>query len=153
MYLFSGEVGGTNTTANFLTEVENRDLIDTSGISLMDHASDQARMASLKEHIAKLIGTALGESGLFRWGFPDVDVLDILDSLLESANVRPFTVKDVETSLRSVMASCSPFPHDHVKSKFAAYRRKIYASKVVYSKCCSIIRIFLQHDMTRRISI
>ena len=31
----------------------------------------------------RLIGASLGESGLFRWGFPDVDVLEILDSILQ----------------------------------------------------------------------
>jgi len=115
---------------HFLTEVENRDLVvpgavGTEGISLVDHASDQTRMASLKEQIVRLIGASLGESGLFRWGFPDVDILEILDSILQSANVKPFTVADIDKSLVNTMYSKDP-----LKSKFVAYRRKIYASKV-----------------------
>ena len=34
-------------------------------------------------YVHRLIGASLGESGLFRWGFPDVDVLEILDSILQ----------------------------------------------------------------------
>ena len=50
--------------------------------------------------ITNLIANILGEECLANLGFPDTDILDIINSVLESARLKPYSLEDTEADYK-----------------------------------------------------
>ena len=50
--------------------------------------------------ITNLIANILGEEFLANLGFPDTDILDIINSVLESARLKPYSLEDTEADYK-----------------------------------------------------
>ena len=47
-----------------------------------------------------MIANILGEECLANLGFPDTDILDIINSVLESARLKPYSLEDTEADYK-----------------------------------------------------
>ena len=53
--------------------------------------------------VTNLIANILGEERLATLGFPDTDILDILNAVLESARLKPYSLEDTEAEYKDDM--------------------------------------------------
>ena len=89
-------------------------------LSLMEHAMDQAKLATLKVKLTNLLISFLGEDRVIEMGYPETDILGVLQDLLRASNVPVLTAEDgCSEGCRQMAESVS-----HTQLKFRFLRKE-----------------------------
>eukprot|EP00095_Tigriopus_kingsejongensis_P004305 maker-scaffold346_size200932-snap-gene-1.19 protein:Tk04305 transcript:maker-scaffold346_size200932-snap-gene-1.19-mRNA-1 annotation:"sporulation protein" len=91
-------------------------------VSLLEHASDEARLATLKVQLTNLMVTLLGEARITQMGYPDTDILAVLKTVLSDAPSRVASISDDCTE------SCQCFG-DSLQLRFRKLKRKLLTTR------------------------